>query len=238
MQTTKLMSVSGQGHRLLIIDDDSALLQLVQQAFIDTGITVQTAENSRQGLHQLYLYQPGLVLLDLMLPDGTGWETLTYIQEVTTTPVILMTETDHVDEAINALDQGAVDYIVKPFLINVLVARVKAMFRIFVRRPAIAPEIYADAYLRLDIPNQQLSIHGRLIQLTTAERKLLFYLAAQANQICSYTQLLEHVWGWEYRDSTQYIHVYISRLRRKIEPDPKRPRYLRTIHGIGYQFQK
>lgn len=238
MQPTKLIAVSGQGYRLLIIDQDSALLQLVEQAFLETGITVQTAANSRQALHQLYAYHPDLVLLDVMLPDHDGWQTLAYIQEATHTPVILMTEADNVDQAIRALDQGAIDYIAKPFLLNILVARVKAMFRTFIRRSAVPSETYADTYLRLDMQTQRLSIQGLLIPLTTAERKLLFYLVAQANQICSYTQLLEHVWGWEYRESTQYIHVYISRLRRKIEPDPKRPRYLRTIHGIGYQFQK
>lgn len=241
MQPDELMPASHQpqGQKLLVIDKDSTLLRLVKQGFVDTPITVHVATNSRQALRQLYAHQPDLILLDDAMEPIDGQPLLTYILEIATIPIILLTNRDNAEEVIQALDQGLIDdYITKPLLLKLLVARVKAFLRTRRRPPVLPATAYADPYLCIDSDNQRVFIQGRLIHLTTAERKLLFYLLTQADRICPYTELLEHTWGWAYRDSTQYVHVYISRLRHKIEPDPKHPCYLRTAHGFGYQFQR
>jgi two-component system, OmpR family, KDP operon response regulator KdpE len=228
-----------QDYKVLVIAADTELLRLVQQGFLGTAITVYTAENGRNGLRQLYAHHPDLILLDSKVPHIDDQPLLAIIQEITNTPVILLVERDALDEVISALDRGAIDdYITIPIPLKLLVAHVKAFLRKRSRTVVLPSITYADAYLLVDSYTQRVLVNGQPVHLTAAERKLLFYLAARVDHVCNYAELLEHTWGWEYRDSTQYVHVYISRLRRKIEPDPKRPRYLRTIHGIGYQFQK
>ncbi|MCE7989070.1 MAG: DNA-binding response regulator [Caldilinea sp. CFX5] len=239
MATNKHAGSGEQTHQLLFVHKDVELSRLVQQSFVGTTITVHTAENGRRALRQLYDHHPDLILLDFGLPPLDGQPLLTYIREITNTPVMALVERDDSDSLVNALDQDLiVDTIMLPFSLRFLLARVKAFFRLR-SLPSAKPTVaYADAYLTIDNQRQRVLVKGKSVHLTTAERKLLLYLVAHAEQICNYAELLDHTWGWEYRESIQYVHVYISRLRRKIEPDPKHPRYLHTIHGIGYQFQK
>lgn len=241
MQLNELTAVGSQPQegKLLVIDHDRELLGQVEQSFVDAAITVYTAASSHQGLRQLYAHRPDLILLDDQMAPVDGQPLLACIRELTTTPVILLADQTGLDDVIAALDQAVIDdYLTKPFPLKLAVARVKAFLR--TRKPptAFPAGTYADSHLLIDSAHQRVYVDNRLLHLSAAERKLLFHLFAHAGRVCTYADLLEQVWGWEYRESTQYVHVYISRLRHKLEPDPKNPRYLCTIHGIGYQFQK
>ena len=137
------------------------------------------------------------------------------------------------------LDAGAVDYVVKPFSVKVLMARIRVAMR--QSKPAIpAQQIvsYSDGYLTINLGERRIWINGQTVKLTATEYNLLAYLVENAGRVCTFRQILENVWGWEYQDSTDYVYTYIRHLRRKLEPDPARPRYFVVEHGVGYRFEK
>ena len=140
---------------------------------------------------------------------------------------------------VRALDLGAVDYVIKPFSPEVLLARVRVALRLAERAtPAERPVTYRDDYLSIDLEQRQVLVRGQPIGLSATEFNLLAYLVQNAGCVRTFAQILEHVWGWEYRDSIEYVHVYVWHLRKKLEADPHNPRYLLTEHGVGYRFHK
>jgi DNA-binding response OmpR family regulator len=228
-----------QGKKILVVDDDKMILDLVQRSFAREGAEVTMAENGRVGLRRFFGLRPDLVVLDIMMPEIDGWEACRQIRVLSEVPIILLTSLDQDEDIIRGLDAGADDFISKPFSPKVLLARARAALR----RGEQAPERgrqagYRDEYLQVDLEKHLVQVRGEPVKLTVKEHKLLAYLIQNAGRVCTFDQILENVWGWEYQDSVDYVHVYLSHLRRKIEADPKQPRYLETVHGLGYRFEQ
>ncbi|MHC5035463.1 MAG: response regulator transcription factor [Planctomycetota bacterium] len=228
-----------QDKKILVVDDDTDLLQLLANTFSQTGAQVYIANGGEEGLRQFYVHRPDLVILDLMMPDISGWQVCSRIRQKSDVPIIFLSAIGGDDNVIQGLNGGAVDYVVKPFSPDVLKARAGAVLRQAVLSTAAEkPAAYADDYLTIDLETHQVLVRGEPVKLTATEYRLLGYLVRNADQVLTFDQILENVWGWEYRESTNYIHVYLSHLRQKLEEDPKEPRYLLTEHGVGYQFHK
>lgn len=225
--------------KILIIDDDVNLGQTIKLTFARVGAEVFTAVDGRDGLRQFYEYRPDLVILDVRMPDINGWETCRQIRLLSNVPIIMLTTLDNDEDVIRGLDYGADDFVTKPFSREVLLARARAVLR---RSEQLAePEdqqIYNDSYLLIDLRKHRVQVDGQTVQLSSTEFRLLAYLLQNAGQVLTYQNILDKVWGWEYQDSIDYVHVYVSHLRRKLEADPRNPRYLLTERGIGYRFER
>ncbi|HMN30159.1 MAG TPA: response regulator transcription factor [Caldilineaceae bacterium] len=227
------------GKKILVVDDDINLLQTMKFTFARAGATVLTAMDGREGLHRFYEERPDLVILDVRMPDIDGWETCRQIRLLSNAPIIMLTTLHHDEEIIRGLDIGADDFVTKPFSRDVLLARARALLR---RSEAPAEggqeAIYNDGYLTINLARRRVQVAGEPIQLTATEFRLLAVLLQNAGQVLTYRTILEKVWGWEYYDSVDYVHVYLSHLRRKLERDPRNPHYLLTERGVGYRFEK
>lgn len=226
-----------EGKRILVIDDDADLVELVRIAFAHAGAEVYSALDGREGLFRFGECHPDLILLDVMMPDLNGWETCRLFREFTDVPIIFLTALSEEAEVVRGLDCGAVDYVAKPFSPKVLLARARVALRV----PAQAARSHKtasfdDGYLVVDGQGRRVLVAGEPVQLTLTEFRLLAYLSEHAGQVLTYEQILAHVWGREYTDSTDYVHVYVSHLRRKIEWDASRPAYIVNERGVGYRF--
>lgn len=228
-----------KGKRILIVDDNDGLCEVVSLIFEETGAHIYTAQNGRDGLKRFFEHRPHLVILDIMLPDIDGWEVCRQIRLLADTPVLMLTTLDEDNAVIRGLDLGADDFLSKPFNMDVLVARSCALLRRASSTPKPAQSLaYNDEYLTVDLQKRRVLVRGESVKLTATEFQLLAYLVQNAGRVLTYEQILDHVWGPEYRGSPDYVHVYVSHLRRKLEEDPRQPRYLQTEHGVGYRFEK
>ena len=225
--------------KILLVEDNIELHAIVRFALRDFTTNIIIATDGREGLRQFFQQQPDLVILDIMLPFLNGWELCQRIRELSDIPIIMLTSLQTDENMLRGLEAGADDYIVKPFNVNILRARVMAVFRrtqtSFLQESFTG---YRDDYLVIDLDSRQITINGERIKLTRTEYKLLAYLVQNSGRILTFEQILNHVWGEAYQGSVDYVHVYISHLRRKLEIDPKSPQYLFTEHGIGYRFEK
>lgn len=227
------------GKKILIIDDDVNLGQTIKLTFARAGAEVFTAVDGRDGLRQFYEYRPDLIILDVRMPDINGWETCRQIRLLSNVPIIMLTTLDNDEDVIRGLDYGADDFVTKPFSREVLLARARAVLRrAELLNEAEDSSLYNDGYLLIDVRKHRVQVNGQTVQLTSTEFRLLTYLLQNAGQILPYQNILDKVWGWEYQDSIDYVHVYISHLRRKLEVDPRNPRYLLTERGTGYRFER
>lgn len=225
--------------KVLTIEDDPALLRLVQYTLAEEGMDVATAANGRDGLRQFYALQPELVILDLMMPEMDGWETCRRIREMADVPIMMLTARGQDEDMVRGLGLGADDYMVKPFSPEVLVARTQALLRRSrMARPEKAPAVYRDDRLFVDLEARRVCVAGMPVRLTATEFKLLAFLVENAGRVMTFRQTLENVWGWEYQDDSHQARLYIWRLRQKIEADPKNPVYIQTEYGVGYRFEK
>ncbi|MEM7129229.1 MAG: response regulator transcription factor [Chloroflexota bacterium] len=225
--------------KILVIDDDINLCQMMEFVLKGEGAEIYTALDGKEGLQLFYDHRPDLVILDVRMPGINGWETCRQIRTMTSVPVIMLTTLDKDEDIIKGLDSGADDFVSKPFSREVLMARVRAALR---RSELPVPNdkasIYGDDYLTIDLNKCQVTAMGQSIDLTATEFQLLSYLLQNAGHALTYRSILENVWGWEYQNNIDYVHVYMSNLRRKIEMDPRNPNYFRTVRGIGYRFEK
>ncbi len=227
------------GKRILVIDDDVNFCQIIRFTFKREGAAVFTALNGVEGLQKLHSVQPDLILLDIAMPLMDGWETCLAIRRVSNVPIIMLTTIHRDDEIIRGLNYGADDFISKPFRTEILLARANAALR-----RAEMPQneqknaSFRDDYLSIDLEERRVSVNGKKVKLSAREFNLLALLLSNAGRVLTYEQILDKVWGWEYRDNSEYIHVYLSQLRRKLEQDPKNPVYLITEHGVGYRFER
>jgi DNA-binding response OmpR family regulator len=175
--------------------------------------------------------------MDIMMPGLDGWEVCSGIRRLSDVPIIFLTAKTGEGDMLRGFDLGAVDYVTKPFSIKVLLARAEAALRQGVgRHDSREVTGYDDGYLQVDLAGRLVRVNRQRVRLTQTEYRLLSVLVRNAGQVLSYEQILEHVWGWEYRDSPNYVHVYIRRLRQKLERDPGAPAYLLTERGVGYAF--
>lgn len=228
-----------QGKRILVVDDDAHIRELTADIFAKSGGQVYSASDGNEGLRQFYVHRPHLVILDILMPNLDGWQVCTQIRQLSDVPIIMLTALGQDEHTIRGLDCGAVDYVTKPFSPKVLAARARAALRQATQATeSHQPISYSDEYLTIDLSQRRVLVCGELVRLTATEYRLLAYLVQNAGRVLTFRQILEKVWGWEYQDSVEYVHVYISHLRKKLEEDPKLPAYLLTEHRVGYRFEK
>jgi DNA-binding response OmpR family regulator len=222
--------------KILIVDDEPELAEMLERAFAKEDYAVLVALNGRDGLRQVHKHQPDLVVLDVMMPDMSGWETLRRIREFSQVPVIMLTAIQEENAKIQGLDQGADDYVTKPFGIRELMARIRASLRRAEMPTSNRDQmlVFYRGDLIVDPCSYRVTVRGEPVDLTPTEQKLFFYMAFNAGQILTHEQILDEVWGPGYEGGLTSVKVYIQRLRRKIENDPAHPRYILTQRGVGY----
>ncbi len=228
------------GKKVLVIDDDPAFVKLVEQVLAHKGYEVLKANSGQEGLRATFDQRPDLVLLDVAMPGLDGWQTCSRIREISDLPIIMITGRHKSEEDVaRGLDYGADEYLIKPVGNRELVARVRAALRrAELPSPRERETAYSDNFLTVDVAARTITVKGKRIKLTPREFRLFALLVKNAGRILSHKQLLEKVWGWEYTDDIDYVRIYVSHLRQKIEPDPANPRYIMTEAGVGYYFQK
>ena len=224
-----------QPYSILIVEDDDALREIVAATFEAAGNTVWTARSGEAGLKCFHEQRPEIIILDVWLPQMSGWDVLKYIRLVSQTPVVMLTTLREPDDQVKGLTLGADAYLSKPFDAGVLVATVEAVLRRSGQQTA--PDKYADSYLTIDVTRYSCFVAGQRVDLTTTEFKLLSFLLANAGRICTYVQIADYIWGIDSSSQIDNLQVHVSNLRRKIEPHPRTPRYILTERGFGYQFQ-
>jgi two-component system KDP operon response regulator KdpE len=171
------------------------------------------------------------------MPYADGWETCRQIRKLADTPIIMLTAIKDENAEVRALDMGAVDFVTKPFSPKVLLARARVALRQPVTGEQETASGYQDDYLTVDIVRRRVLVKGKPLKLTKTEFELLVYLADNEGWVSTFEQILDNVWGAGYEDNPDYVHVYVSRLRQKIEADPRQPRYLLSERGVGYRFE-
>jgi two-component system KDP operon response regulator KdpE len=219
--------------RVLVVDDEPQFLRALATNLRGAGYEVDTAATAAEALAGAALRPPDAVILDLLLPDGSGKDVLRELRSWSDAPVVLVSAVGDEDEKIAALDAGADDYVTKPFAIGELLARLRAVLRR--AGPAGEPVIEVGG-LRVDLERSLVTTDGRPVHLTPLEFRILRLLAQNEGKLLTHRTILREVWGPAYGDESNYLHVYLSQLRRKIEPDPARPRYLLTEPGAGYRL--
>jgi len=223
--------VSGQ--RILVVDDEPQILRALGTTLRGAGYDVQTAATAETALAAAAAHPPEAVILDLVLPDGSGTDVTRELRTWTDAPVVVLSAVGDEREKVAALDAGADDYVTKPFSVDELLARLRAVMRR--SGPTLEPVITVGE-LTIDVPNRAVTRNGIRIKLSPHEFDLLRVLAQHRGKLLTHRMLLREVWGPSYQVEAHYIHVYVSNLRRKIEPDPSRPRYVLTEPGAGYRL--
>ncbi|MGB7876824.1 MAG: response regulator transcription factor [Anaerolineales bacterium] len=227
------------GKKILLIDDDPDFLQLTSHIFENAGAHVIMARDGLEGISKLFTHRPNLIILDVMMPGQDGFEVCQRIRQISNTPLIMLTALNNEQEILKGLDAGADDFLSKPFNSEVLLARAKAVLRRSEQSNGHQTVLnYDDGRLKIDLEKHRVLIKGKQVKLTPVEFRLLTYLVSNTGKVLSFVQILDNVWGSEYKGNDDYVHVYISQLRRKIELDTKNPRYILSVHGVGYLFEK
>ena len=228
--------------KVLVIDDAPVFLRLVEKVLTQKGYEVFKAGTGREGLRLLLAHQPDIVLLDVVMPGMDGWQTCQRIRDISDVPIIMLTGARKAEEDIvSGLDYGADEYLVKPVGNKELAARVQAVLRRTEMPPASDTTkaiTYSDDFLIVDIAERKVMVNEERVKLTPREFRLFALLVENAGRILTHKQILESVWGWEYTDDVDYVRIYISHLRQKLEPVPALPQYIITEPGVGYHFQK
>ena len=229
----------GEKLKVLLVDDDARLVEAVQLYLTKAGYEVFVAANGREALQRVYQLRPSLVILDIMMPDMDGWEVCTRIRELSEVPIIMLTARGQESDRVRGLKIGADDYLIKPFSLRELEARIGAILR-RARMPAppTGRVLYADTDLVIDSEKMEVTCRDKPVSLTATERRLLFLLAENAGRILPTSRILEVVWGTEFSGQSDYVKLYIWRLRQKIERQPDQPTYILTERGLGYRFAK
>lgn len=221
---------------VLVVDDEPRMIHFIRLNLEHDGFLVSEATSGGRALEQLRDQLPDLILLDVMMPDLDGFETLQLIREISSVPVIMLTAKGEEDDRVRGLELGADDYITKPFSPRELVSRVRAVLRRTEPAAADGDVLEIDERLKIDLPRREVWVEGKLVKLRPTEFKLLYHLMQNAGWVVPHEQLLAKVWGYEYREETHYVRLYINYLRQKLEADPSNPKYILTERGVGYRF--
>ena len=223
--------------RVLVIDDEPQIRKFLDIGLRAEGYQVLLAANAEEGLNLAATQSPDLVILDLGLPDREGHEVLTDLRQWSAVPVLMLSVRSAETEKVRALDLGANDYVTKPFGIQELMARLRAMLR---QRLAVgdseASAYYDDGHLRIDLLRREVTMDGQTLALTRKEYAVLALLLRHAGRVVSQQQLLRDIWGATHVLDTHYLRIVMARLRQKLGDDPATPRWLQTEPGVGYRF--
>jgi len=223
---------------VLVVDDEQPLRDFIRKNLAARSFSVHTAANGLEALAIFNTQSPDLIILDVMMPTMDGLETTRRIRQTSLVQIIILTALGEEKDKVAALDLGADDYLTKPFGVEELLARVRAVLRRSKPQPAPAPaSVLRVGDITLDPAAHIVARNGEPLKLTPTEFDLLQLLMRNMGKVLTHRELLQRVWGAEYGDEAEYLRVYVHRLRQKIEADPLNPRYLLTEHGIGYRFE-
>jgi len=220
---------------ILVADGDLQILRLMQAVLPTRGYEVRTAPDGKAALDEIRKEQPDLIILEMELPEVSGLEVCRRVRESSSVPIIALSVKTSESDKVAALDLGADDYVTKPFGTDELLARTRAVLRRVSPSQAHA-SVLMEGDLRIDVAERRVAIADRQVKLTPREFEVLKYLVSNASKVATHRALLQAVWGVEATEQTDYLRVFINQLRGKIEPDPRRPRYILTEPWIGYRF--
>lgn len=219
---------------ILIIDDEPQIRKLLQITLESNGYVVRLASTSKEGLLMAANHPPAMILLDIGLPDVSGHELLKQLREWYTRPIIILSVQNHEEDIIRALDNGANDYLTKPFRTGELLARIRSSLR-KENAPENNPLIEAGD-LQIDLVARTLKRNGELLKLTATEYNLIALFARNEGKVLTHQFILKEIWGVGFQSETQYLRVFVAQLRKKIESDPNHPKHIVTESGVGYRF--
>ena len=223
--------------RILVVDDELSIIKFLRANLEASGYEVLAAMDGAEALQTFEIELPDLVVLDIMMPKMDGFEVCRRLREWSQVPIIMLSARGDVSDKVKCLDLGADDYITKPFGAGELIARVSAVLRRTESAAAVPTQpSFSSGDLEINFAQRKVTIAGKEVKLTPTEYSLLQEFVLNAGKVLTHTHLLSKVWGPEYRDEREYLHVFIPRLRAKLEADPTNPKYIVTISGVGYQF--
>jgi two-component system, OmpR family, KDP operon response regulator KdpE len=220
---------------ILVVDDEEAIRQFLSVTLTSQGYVIVEAASGQAAISSVSSRQPDLIILDLALPDIDGVEVTRRLRQWTQIPIIILSVRGSEDDKIAALDAGADDYLTKPFGAKELLARIRVAWR-HQSQPTVE-SMFTDGELMVDLTNRVIKAAGNVVQLTPTEFDILRVLVNHAGRVLTHRQILQEVWGVQYGDELHMLHVNISNLRSKIEPDPSRPHYIITESGVGYRLK-
>ena len=219
---------------ILVIDDEIQIRKLLEISLEANNYKVSFAVNGTEGITLAASHQPDLILLDLGLPDIDGQKVLIKLREWFQNPIIILTVKSTEDEIVKALDNGANDYLTKPFRTPELLARIRTALR--GNKSQILDPISTFGNISIDLISRTVKVNSEILKLTATEYSLLILLFKNDGRVLTHQYILKEIWGQSYSDQTQYLRVFVAQLRKKLELDPNRPRYIVTESGVGYRF--
>ena len=228
------MAADTRKPEVLVIDDEIQIRRLLRVTLEAGGFAVRDSDCGQVGLSEIAFRRPDVVVLDIGLPDISGVEVLRRLREWTKVPVLVLSVLGHEDDKVAALDAGADDYLTKPFNGRELLARLRVMLRH--AQPDDGVSIVRFGSIEVDFTRRIVTRRGSEVPLTAKEYALVRLLVSHRGRVLTHRQVLRDVWGPKAEDKTHYLRVYLDRLRRKLEDDPKRPRHFKTVLGVGYRF--
>jgi two-component system, OmpR family, KDP operon response regulator KdpE len=231
----KDMAIPERPTRILVVDDEQQLRRALKSILSTRGYTLDMAATAHEALMTAIDHPPDLVILDLALPDRSGIEVCRELRTWTSVPILILSVLSSEPDKIKALDEGADDYLTKPFSAGELLARIRALLR---RAAALTspPPVVTAGDLVVDIARRRVTLRGEPVNLTPTEFDILAFLARNADLVVTQRMILEHVWGPEWVEDAQTLRVHVSHLRKKIEPTPGGPKYIITEPGVGFRF--
>ncbi len=223
--------------KILVVDDDANISELLKMYFENEGYDVKTASDGIEGLSYFKIFEPDLVLLDIMLPKKDGWQVCREIREMSSKPVIMITAKGEVFDKVLGLELGADDFVVKPFDMKELSARVKAVLRRCQTHTRQSDEeVIKFENIEISLQKYELKLRGKSVDIPPKELELLYFLASNYNRVFTRDQLLDKVWGFDYLGDSRTVDVHVKRLREKLEGVSDKW-MLKTVWGVGYKFE-
>ena len=223
--------------KILVVDDDPNISELLKKYFVNEGYEVKVASDGAEGVSLFKMFEPDLVLLDIMLPKKDGWQVCREIREISSKPVIMVTAKGEVFDKVLGLELGADDFVVKPFDMKELSARVKAVLRRYQAHPKESDgEVIKFENIEISLQKYELKLNGKSVDIPPKELELLYFLASNCNRVFTRDQLLDKVWGFDYLGDSRTVDVHVKRLREKLEGVSDKW-LLKTVWGVGYKFE-
>lgn len=224
------------GARILVVDDEPAILRAVRNNLTHHDFQVETVETGQEAVAALTRFHPDLILLDLGLPDIDGFEVIRQVRSYSNIPIVVLSVRDAERDKVAALNLGADDYLTKPFGVDELFARIRVALRHAARPASGVAAVFCAAELQVDLEHRRVSVGDKEVHLSPTEYALLKVFVSHPDKILTDRMLLQQVWGPGYGDEAHYLHVYVARLRKKIEADRQNPRHIITEPGVGYRL--
>jgi two-component system KDP operon response regulator KdpE len=226
------------GASILVVDDEREILRALQRSLVAHGYRVLTASNGEDALSTIAQQRPDLVVLDLLMPGMSGLEVCRQVRATSSLPIIVLSVKDTEHDKVEALDLGADDYVAKPFHMNEVLARIRVALRRIAHTSLGTEPRFQAGPLSIDFAQRLVELNGEALALTPTEYDLLKVFISYRGKLLTRKMLVRELWGNDGQDRGHSLHVYVARLRQKIEPVPERPRFIQTIPGVGYRFQE